>query len=70
MNEQEQEQVRWELAGPKERLAVVILCGWCRRAAGAFGVASAMGKRIAATAQWDDLTPAARRVLLQHGIVR
>jgi hypothetical protein len=66
----EREQVRWELAGPKERLAVVILCGWCRRAARAFGLATATGKRIANTAQWDNLSPAARRVLTQHGIVR
>jgi len=58
-----QEQIKWTLAGPHERKAVVELCGWRNKS----GNATPMGKRITST-PWDKLSPAARQVLTNHGI--
>lgn len=57
------ESISWIKAGPLERIAVVELCGWHNRK----GIATPMGKRIART-QWIKLSPAAKNVLLGHGI--
>lgn len=55
--------ITWDTTGPLERLAVVELCGWCNK----MGYASPTGKRIAKTS-WNNLTPAAKRILTNHGI--
>ena len=58
------EAVQWDRSGPTVRLAVVELCKWCTRS----GKATATGRKIART-PWDQLSPAARRVLSLHGIL-
>jgi len=55
--------IRWSASSLAIRLAVVELCGWATKN----GQATATGKRIAKTA-WAELTPAARNVLINHGI--
>lgn len=55
--------IRWDTSEPATRLAVCQLCGWETTK----GAVSTAGKRIAA-ANWDDMSPAARRVLERHGI--
>ena len=57
--------ILWDQSGPNIRKAVVELCGWCNRK----GEATPTGLRIAKT-NWNDLTPAARRVLKDHGIMK
>uniref|UniRef100_A0A6M3XV20 Uncharacterized protein n=1 Tax=viral metagenome TaxID=1070528 RepID=A0A6M3XV20_9ZZZZ len=56
--------IKWTSAGPNERKAVVELCGWRNRT----GNATPMGKRIAST-PWEKLSPAAKQVLTNHGIL-
>ena len=58
------EPIRWAYAGPRERTAVVELLGWCNKS----GKATPVGKRIAATS-WDKLSPAARRIFDNAGII-
>ncbi len=57
------EVVKWDSSGQFTRIAVVELLGWrnCK------GNATPTGKRIART-NWDKLTPAARNVLVNHGV--
>jgi hypothetical protein len=57
------ETIYWSKSGEPVRTAVVELCGWCNK----LGNATPMGKRIART-EWCNLSPAAKRVLLNHGI--
>jgi hypothetical protein len=60
-----QEQIRWGLAGPVTRRAVVELCGWRNKQ----GNMTPTGRRIAHTT-WDKLSTAAQRVLTNHGIIK
>ena len=57
-------EIRWEQIGPREKQAVVELCGWCNKK----GTATPTGKRIANTTRWESLTSASRNVLMRHGI--
>ena len=57
--------VYWDKTGPRERAAVVALCGWATKK----GTVTRTGRRIAATS-WEQLTPAARNVLTRHGIAQ
>ena len=59
------EQISWDSVGMFTKTAVVELCGWITGK----GTTSATGKRIASTT-WDALTPAARNVLINHGITK
>ena len=56
--------VQWDQSGPAVRLAVVELCSWTTKK----GTVTATGRKIART-PWDQLSPAARRVLSLHGIL-
>jgi len=58
-----QENIKWNTSEAPTRLAVVELCGWSNQK----GNATPTGRKIA-FASWDDLSPAARRVLNNHGI--
>jgi len=58
-----QEVIHWTSAGYTVRQAVVELCGWANKG----GTATPTGKRIARSA-WAELSPAAKTVLLAHGI--
>jgi hypothetical protein len=55
--------IYWDKSGIPTRIAVVELCGWCNKR----GTATPTGKRISTT-KWDDLSSAAKNVLLRHGI--
>ena len=55
--------INWNSSGPLLRKATVELCGWCNKK----GNATPTGIRISKT-NWKDLTPAAKRVLINHGI--
>jgi hypothetical protein len=59
------EQIKWALSGPVTRKAVVELCGWANKK----GDATPTGRRIAHSS-WDELSPAARNVLMNHGVVK
>ena len=58
------EKIFWSRESFLNRKAVVELCGWRNKK----GSATPTGLRIAKT-RWQDLTPAAKRVLLNHGIM-
>ena len=55
--------ITWDNSLLPTKMAVVELCGWCNKK----GTATPTGKRIAKT-KWDQLSTAARRVLIMHGI--
>lgn len=55
--------INWSKNGIAVRTAVVELCGWRNKS----GNATPMGKRIART-EWNNLSSAAKRVLINHGI--
>jgi len=57
------ETIYWSKSGQSTRKAVVELCRWSNKK----GNATPTGLRIAKTS-WNDLTPAAKRVLEYHGI--
>ena len=57
------ETIHWSKSGQSIRKAVVELCGWSNKK----GNATPTGLRISRT-NWNDLTPAAKRVLEYHGI--
>jgi hypothetical protein len=59
------EQIKWDVSGQPTRIAVVELAGWRNK----YGNATPMGQRIART-DWDNLTSAARNVLIHHGIIK
>ena len=59
------EQIKWDSSGQPTRIAVVELAGWRNK----YGNATPMGQRIART-DWDNLTSAARNVLIHHGIIK
>ena len=59
------EQIKWDSSGPLEKKAIVELCGWCNIK----GTATPTGKRIAKTI-WAKLSPAASKVLLNHGVTQ
>jgi len=59
------ETIKWTQSGINTKKAVVELCGWSNRN----GNATPTGLRIAKT-NWFELTPAAKRVLQNHGIVK
>lgn len=59
------EQIKWDVSGQPTRIAVVELAGWRNK----YGNATPMGQRIART-DWDNLTSAARNVLIYHGIIK
>ena len=61
----QKEPISWDQSGLPIRKAVVELCGWCNSE----GEATPTGLRIAKT-NWNDLTPAAMRVLKNHGIMK
>jgi len=55
--------IYWDKYGYPTRKAAVELCGWCTKS----GKATKTGEKIANT-KWEDLSPAAKRVLISHGI--
>ena len=58
------EPIRWNTEGINVRKAVCELVGWRTQK----GRITKRGEEIARTC-WEDLTPAARTVLTQHGIL-
>lgn len=61
----QQSQIRWDSEGFYTRKAIVELCGWCSKKY----LATKIGLRIART-NWNDLTPAAKNVLIAHGVTQ
>ncbi len=57
------ETIRWDYSGLHQRLAVVELCLWVNKD----GNATPTGKRIAKQS-WDQMSSAARNILIRHGI--
>ena len=60
-----EDQILWDKEGPQVRGAVAKLCGWETNK----GELSATGKKIARQ-NWDELSPAARKILAKHGVVK
>lgn len=56
--------ISWKISGYDVRKAVASLCGWETRK----GKLTVLGNYIAKT-EWENLSPAARNVLIQHGII-
>ncbi len=57
------ETIYWSKSDTPLRQAVIELCGWVTKK----GIISQLGKRLSGTS-WNDLSNAARNVLIQHGI--
>jgi|GEM_PF-2502661 len=57
------EKIKWNESSFAIRKAVAELIGWCTKK----GELTKTGKRIAGS-DWQGLTPAARNILINHGI--
>ena len=57
--------IRWDISDLPTKEAMCGLCGYCTKQ----GNLTLTGKRIAHTT-WEALSPAAKNVLLRHGVIQ